>query len=380
MKFDKELDLVANNVEKESLEVIIKNIPSTLVSRINKWRFGSYGWTSPVNIILTCAWYKWLNPLQDTCKIWAQDHKGNKIEDGFPLRTLDEKYTVRIVAKLRISKNFCSSNSGMQGTRAIEKMRGIGRIDRDTPLEQSVKFDMKLFQEILNDIDDCSAEEAKNVFKLLLKRGLQKRAEREASLKNLNSKNSKYCLPEDILDFASSLQDPQFYKAISVVVMTEIVNSNIKLSGLTINGVAGAKTAADARARSAGDFWFEDENGESFVAVEVKDSTKKIGFDILAAIESRKENCPSIRNYFLISAAREAVATRDLHDPAWMKAISDMREIGLNVLIYPLHELFSLSCLNAEFISKFSSDLNKVLPEIDDLKQGTIEKWLAFSQ
>ena len=166
---EEKLDLIANNVEEESLEEIIENIPETLVSRINTWQFGSYGWTSPVNIMLTCAWYKWLNPLQDTCKIWAQDHQKNKIEGGFALRTLDEKYTVRIIAKLRIAKNFCSSNSGMQGTRAIEKMRGIGRIDRDTPLEQSVKFDMKLFQEILNDINECSSEEAKNVFKLLLK-------------------------------------------------------------------------------------------------------------------------------------------------------------------------------------------------------------------
>ena len=238
---------------------------------------------------------------------------------------------------------------------------------------------MKLFQEILSDINECSSEEAKNVFQLLLKFGLQKKGEREASLKNLDSTNSSYFSPEDILSFASTLRDPQFYKAIAVVVMTEIVNSNTKLSGLTIKGVAGAKTSADARARTAGDFWFEGDKSEPVVAVEVKDPTKKIGFDILAAIDGRKENCPSIRNYFLISAAREAVATRDLHDVAWIKAISDMREGGLNVLIYPLHELFSLSCLNAEFISKFSSNLNKVLPEIDDLKQGTIEKWLAFS-
>lgn len=378
MGIEEQLDLTLQEAEFEKLEDIKSSIQENLASRIDSWKFGDYGWTSPVNIMMTCAWYKWLNPNQDICKIWANDHLKQKISGGFALRSMDERYTIRIIAKSRIANGFCSPNSGMQGSRAIEKMRGIGRINRNEPVEQSVRFDMSLLQNILNDINDCNSIQAKNVFKLFLKYGLLKRAQREQTLSALSSSTNNLLSPEDILSYALTVKDPQFFKALTIVVMQEIIETHQYYSGLTLSGIAGAKTAADARAKSAGDFWFEDQNKNPIIAVEVKDPSKKIGFDIITAIENRKINTPSLQSYFLVSAAREPVASRDLNDKDWISNIADLRHRGLNVIIYALHDLFSFACMNVNFMPGFTNKVNQVLSQVQSLKPDTTKNWLNF--
>ena len=124
-------------------------IPEKLLARLQGWEYGKYGHTSTVNLMITASWYKWLFPEQDVCKIWSRDHKKKVIEGGYGIRSVDEKYTVPLVNKTRIAEGFCSPNSGMQGSRAIEKMRGSLRIGRNTPIEQAVSFDMNLYFSIL---------------------------------------------------------------------------------------------------------------------------------------------------------------------------------------------------------------------------------------
>lgn len=378
MGIEEKLDLALQEAETENISNIESAIPKHLAVRIKSWKFGNYGWTSPVNIMMTCAWYKWLNPNQDICKIWANDHLSQKIAGGFALRSMDEKYTIRVIAKSRIANDFCSPNSGMQGSRAIEKMRGMGRINRDEPVEQSVSFDMPLFQNILNDINECNSAQANNVFKLFLKYGLQIRAQREKTLSGLQSSISNTLNSEDVLSFALSVKDPQFFKALTIVVMREFIRTNKFYCELTLSGIDGAKTAADARAKSAGDFWFEDQNKKPIVAVEVKDPSKKIGFDIIAAIGNRKVNNPSIQNYFLVSAAREPVESRDLNDKDWNSNIANLRNGGLNVLIYSLYDLFSLACMSPNFMKNFANEINQVLGQVESLKPDTIKNWLEF--
>ena len=140
---------VADAVAKE--ESVGSDLPTILKRNIDAWNFGGYGWTSPVNLLMTAAWVKHVDAPQDVCLIWARNTEG-PIPGGFSIRSMDEKFTVPLVNKYTIFNQFCSNNSGMQGSRALEKskLREAGtRIERDSELGQRVSFDIVLFQTLI---------------------------------------------------------------------------------------------------------------------------------------------------------------------------------------------------------------------------------------
>lgn len=368
------LDEAFLRAEAQTAREIASRLPVKLVSDLRRWQFGSYGWTSPVNLLLTAAWYKWLFPQQDVCKIWAKDHLKRTIPGGFAIRSNDEAYTVPLVTKTSIAQGFCSPNSGMQGSRALEKMRGAGRIDRDTPIDQSVSFDMKLFQNILNDIDQCTSEQALDVFCLLLRIGIEIREKREAQSKSLlNSVVSGSASLEQIINFTRSVSDPQFVRIVAAYLALPVVSAMV--GGSVLQGMGGAKTAADTQSKSPGDFWFETETG-SVVGAEVKDKSKKIGFDILGAIEARKSNNATMTHYLAISAAASAVSEQNLIDPFWRRNIEKLRsKVGVNVICLSLDELAALFMLSSGSVSDLLERVTQQLTTTVDLKPETIPAW-----
>ncbi|MET4695841.1 hypothetical protein [Endozoicomonas lisbonensis] len=353
-------------------------VPTAIYENINKWNFGGYGWTSPVNLFLTAAWYKWLNPEQDVCRIWSQHHDKTRIEGGFAIRSNDENYTVPLVNKARIAQGFCSPNSGMQGSRAIEKMRSAERINRNEAIEQSVKFDMALFQNIMNDINDCSSDEAHQCFCYLLSIGLKIRKGRETEqnkLLSLSGKSGKSFT--DLLKFADDISDPQFIKLLVVSLMTPFVLNTHK--SLILEGVEGHKTAADSQSKAPGDFWFNNQDGVAEVGVEVKDKTKTIGFEILGAIENRKKNNSGMKYYFAVSAAKIAVKEYVAKDRLWAEYINRLRDdFDIAVLPLSVYDLVALASFNGASVTDVMSDLNKHLVTAIDLKKETLKQWLSF--
>ena len=296
------LDDAYESAKERTLKQISDCLPSTTVSSILKWKYGAYGWTSPVNLLLTAAWYKHVVPTQDVCRIWAADHNKKPIPGGYAIRTNDEKHTVPLVTKVGIASGFCSPNSGMQGSRAIEKMRGAGRIERSASIDQAVSFDMALFQTIINDINDCNADQAFDVLCLLIRIGLDIKEKREGALQQLaTAASSTGKTVDDIVDFAQTISDPQFVRIIAAT-MVESFITTISTS-YELHGMQGSKTAADAQSKAAGDFWFINPSTDTLVGVEVKDKTKQIGFEILQAIENRKKNNPTMTHYIAVSAA-----------------------------------------------------------------------------
>lgn len=368
------LDEAFLRAEAETAGAIAGRLPINLVADLRKWQFGAYGWTSPVNLLLTAAWYKWLFPHQDVCKIWAKDHLKRTLPGGFAIRSNDEKYTVPLVTKTSIAQGFCSPNSGMQGSRALEKMRGAGRIDRDTPIDQSVSFDMKLFQNILNDIDQCTSEQALDVFCLLLRIGIEIKEKREAqSTSLLNSAVSGSASLGQIVNFTRSVSDPQFVRIVVAYLALPVVSAMV--GGSLLQGMGGAKTAADTQSKSAGDFWFKTETG-AVIGAEVKDRSKQIGFDILGAIEARKANNATMTHYLAISAAASAVSEQNLNDPFWRRNIEKLRsKIGVNVVCLSLDELAALFTLSSGSISDLLGQITEQLTTTIDLKPDTIPAW-----
>ena len=375
MDISKKLNEAYAEAEIATLAELEASLPKELIKRILSWQFGSYGWTSPVNLMITAAWYKWLFPMQDICKIWAQDHQNKQIEGGFAIRSNDEKYTVPLVTKSRISSGFCSPNSGMQGSRAIEKMRNAQRINRNTSIDQRVSFDMALFQNILNDIDELSPEKSLYFFKWLLRKGIEIRDQRElenARLRDVGTVNNVRL--SEINKFTKNISDPQFVRIVVAhlaAILIKKIHPNLKLSGMD-----GAKTAADSQSKSPGDFWFSDQNKTMIIAFEVKDKSKTIGFDILQAIENRRLNNPQITQYFAISAADQAVSTNVLTDPFWNDNLNRLRDnLNVNVICMSINELFGLYEFCGGQTNNLISNISSTLAETKDLKIDTISHW-----
>jgi len=372
------LDEAFADAESKSLAQIERNIPDAQLSSLRSWSFGSYGWTSPVNLLITAAWYKWRFPEQDVCKIWANDHSKKKIDGGFAIRSNDERYTVPLVTKTRITNGFCSPNSGMQGSRAIEKMRGQGRIDRNSPIEQAVSFDMSLFQNIINDIDDCSSEEAYQYLLYLLRVGIDIRDERIKKNSNLSKKtNEKDISLHVLLAFCEGISDPQFVKLLAIAFLEPLVFHFYK--DLHTSGIEGSKTAADTQSKSPGDFWFSDLSKQPLIGVEAKDKSKNIGFEIIGAIENRKENNPTLTTYLAVTASKIAVRESVLKDKFWLQNITRIRDdLNLNIITMSFLDICSLLTFIKADHAAVLSRANELISKMDDLKKDTIDKWIEF--
>lgn len=143
----------------------IKDTPVELLKNLERWKWGSYGWVSPASLIFTATWRKYFYPNDDCCKIWAKDEKNAPIEGGYSIRSEDESITIPVLAKYDLCTGYCSPNSGMQGSRAIEKMRTSKRVNTDFDTTQRTLFDLKLFAAILNQINTLSSEQALRVLK-----------------------------------------------------------------------------------------------------------------------------------------------------------------------------------------------------------------------
>ena len=374
MTIQARLDEAFARAEKDTLTALSLRLPQQLLARLQSWKFGEYGWISPVNLIMTAAWYKWILPSQDVCRIWARDHTSVALEGGFAIRSNDERYTVPLVTKKRLSSGFCSPNSGMQGSRAIEKMRGAGRIERDSLLNQSVSFDMRLFQNIMNDINECSADQAFDVFCWLLRKGLDIKAQRDSAMNDVATANvsNSYNLPL-LLQFTKELGDPQFVRIVAAFLAQPVI-SNV-YGDITLEGLDGAKTAADTQSKSPGDFWFVTVSGE-IIGAEVKDRSKKIGFDVLSSIENRRMNNPRMTQYLAISASNSCVSEENLNDPDWRNFINSSRsEKNLNINCISLDDLSGLSLLHKGSVSQLVKEISNQLSKMTDLKNHTVPSW-----
>lgn len=358
------------------LAEIMKFLPESLSKNFSKWQFGRYGWLSPVNLFITASWYKHLHPEQDVCKIWSKDHKGNKIDGGFSIRTNDERYTVKLVSKLNIYDGYCSPNSGMQGARLIEKMRGIARIERDVALEQNVRFDIGLFQNILNDINECSAEQAKFAFLYLIKLGLISKESKESHLEELKSNRANVSMLSRQA-FLRDTKDPQFSKVYAATTIQSFLESQNLF--YAIGGISDSQSSSDSLSGSAGDLWYFDTNGDIRVGVEVKDRSKKLGFDVLSAIEIRLKNNPSIDHYIVIGESISFFNSSDIKSKYWEKVIGRIEsenDCSIHFLtVEQLEGLISLSGKEKDITVR----INELLTSTPNIKKETLSEWTQLN-
>lgn len=340
-------------------------IPTPLLSNIKKWKWGSYGWVSPASLIFTAAWRKAFYPEEDCCKIWARDEQNQAIPGSYSIRSADEGISIPLLAKHDLCPGFCSDNSGMQGSRAIEKMRSLKRLNTDFDIAQRTVFDLKLFAAILNQINELNSEQALEVIKFLVliaKRIRERRIEQIAALQAGTSDGI------DILSFLASTADPELTKCVTAACFDVIYGPHY----CSISGVDDYKTAADARAQKPGDLSVM-YGEEPRIAIEIKDKTQSIDWNNIERAKKILDANESIRNFIFILERRASTAS-----PIILDMLSTPK-FGLGqydkISIVSLHDLFLLasSIATVESITRKTSECMALAPAI---KPETMQKWL----
>jgi len=276
-----------------------KKIPEDLLKNIKEWQWGSYGWVSPASLIFTAAWRKAFYPDQDCCKIWARDEQGNPIPGGYSIRSEDEDITIPLLSKHELCQGFCSENSGMQGSRAIEKMRSLKRLDTDFSISQRTVFNLKLFSIILNQINSLSDKQALEVVRFLIVIAKEIHVRRTAMLTVLRSNIQS---DMDIMAFLAETADPELTKCITAACLDVLFSP----SKCFVAGVEDHKTASDTRSQKSGDLCVM-LNDEPRICIEVKDKTQSIDWNNIERARKTLERDSSLRSFIFVMEKRKAL-------------------------------------------------------------------------
>lgn len=277
-------------------------------------------------MILTAAWRKAFYPNNDCCKIWARDSQNGKIPGSYSIRTADETVTVPVFSKFDLCTGFCSSNSGMQGSRAIEKSRSVGRINRGLKLEQRTVFDSQLFADILNDINDLGELEALAALKHLIAIAHKSKQRRESS--NIALKTAPPRI--NLFAFASLAKDPELTKCITAACLDALYgNLDFELSG-----VKDFKTASDGRSQKAGDLAIT-KNGEVIIAVEVKDRSRNLDWQNINNAREIIAKFPSLSAFWFVLESRAAAHSAVVAEMILQTSVESEATVPVTVISLP---------------------------------------------
>jgi len=310
-----------------------EDTPDELLKNLDKWKWGSYGWLAPASLIFTATWRKYFYPQCDCCKIWARDEHKKPIEGGYSIRTEDESITIPILAKYDLCTDYCSSNSGMQGSRALEKMRALKRLNIDFGDVQNTVFDLKLFATILNQINLLNSEQALRVLKyeICIAKNIQKKRLHTNKLLQEETSDSF-----NIMDFLDKIHDPELTKCIAAACLEALYKDD----GLTLEGVSDYKTASDSRSKKPGDL-FLSKNNSILIAIEVKDKTKTIDWNNIDRANKILKKYSSIITFIFILEKRAATVTSTMQEiinsPKLNSGISN------KIIFISMHDLFLLA-------------------------------------
>lgn len=307
-------------------------IPPDLLAGLNQWHWGGYGWVSPVSLMFTAAWHKYYYPEIDCCRIWAADESNQPIPGGYSIRTEDESISIPLLAKYDLCSGFCSPNSGMQGSRAIEKMRTLKRLDRDFDSAQRTVFDLKLFASILNRTNELEHSQLLELIKFFICTAKQIRQRRLQMNEALRTQTAAF----DLLGLLPTISDPELTKCVTAACLSALYGS----SGLSVAGVEDQKTAADARAGKPGDITLE-KGAVPVVAVEVKDKTQRIDWNNIERAKRIMARHPGLRAFLFVLESRDAATDPRVNE--MVRSAQLRTEDGRLISIMSLHALYRLA-------------------------------------
>jgi hypothetical protein len=347
--------------------------PLELRPLLPKWEFGGYGWTSPTNLLLTAAWVKWLDPDQDVCKIWSRND-GGVISGGYSIRSMDERFTVPLIQHLGIAPGFCSPNSGMQGSRALEKSRQAERLDSRFKIRQRVRFDLDLLIRVMNVINDLSPTSAMASFQTLLGVGKWMKAQRAAlQVRDTRVGDSASTCVASLTTLAASAEDPQLVTIVSAGVLRVMFSSSSESPSLEIRGCESAMTSANARSGALGDFevWSD---GQCLLAAEAKGSSIQFGVgDLRRALDRGGRKTGS---YLLVTAAAQPWSTASSTGDACREVLSEASELGLQIAVVTVRDILVM-CLALPGVTpeRIYKSINEQIAKSPSLRTDALSQW-----
>lgn len=354
-----ELDNLISSTE----EYDRSQIPSPILSNLEKWHWGSYGWVSPASLLFTAAWRKYYYPNIDCCKIWAADENSKPIPGGYSIRSEDESISIPLLAKYDLCNGFCSPNSGMQGSRAIEKMRSLRRLNTDFDNAQRTLFDLKLFAAILNQTNDLDHDQLSELIKYYIVTAKTIKAKRLKVNEGLMKEASNSFSPLSVL---SNVADPEFTKCVTAACLTVLYKNN----AFTVTGVEDFKTAADARAMKPGDLTVE-RSAKPVLAIEVKDKTQHIDWQNIERANRILSANPDLQGFVFVLESRDAATTRRINEMVNSSQLKTATGSKISIMsLFSLYQLAKAASSDAELINhtgRYLALAPAVKPETKDL-------------
>lgn len=329
----------SNDIRDELDRLIIETVsykkdvlPQQLLDHLSMWKWGKYGWVSPASLMFTAAWRKYYYPDIDCCKIWASDENNKSIPGGYSIRTEDENISIPILAKHDLCAGFCSPNSGMQGSRAIEKMRTLKRLNTNFDTAQRTVFDLKLFANIMNETNELNSSQLLELLRYYITVAKQIKEHRDQVNKTLNQETT---VSFELMDFLSEIHDPELTKCVTAACLTVLFDKH----GIVVSGVGDYKTAADARAGKPGDLTVE-KDGISLLAIEVKDKTQTIDWNNIERAKRIITQHPELKGFVFILESRDAATNSLINEMVNSSQLTTYN--GKNISIMSLFSLYQL--------------------------------------
>lgn len=343
----------------------ISCLPSGLVSNLKAWKWGSYGWVSPASLLFTAAWHKYYFPEIDCCKIWAADESNHSIPGGYSIRQEDEIITVPIMAKYDLCAGFCSPNSGMQGSRAIEKMRSYKRLNRDFSNTQRTYFDLKMFASIMNDTNDLNHQQLLELMRyyICIAKSIRSKRIKENEALSQESRNSF-----DVLKQLSVIRDPELTKCVVASCLAILYAPH----HIRVVGVDDNKTAADARAQKPGDLSLI--SGDQIIgAIEVKDKSQEIDWNNIERAKRILHSNPSVSLFLFVLESRSAAVTQVISEMVRSAQLSD--SVGSKISIISLYDLYHLARIITDEATIINT-IGKNITVTPGIKPETRKAWI----
>jgi hypothetical protein len=253
----------------------------------------------------------------------------------------------------------------MQGSRAIEKMRSLKRLNKNFDVAQRTIFDLKLFAKILNQINELNTNQAIELLKYLVV--IAKKIKENNSItqsKLLNIKEEKN--PFEIL---KNNPDPELVKCVAAACYKFIFGHD----KFIIEGVSDHKTSADARSQKAGDFSIKNKKNSEIIAVEVKASSIKIDWQNIQRAENIVEGNPLIKNFIFVHENPRFIVESSMVDIIKSDRLS--KYPGSIISFVTLNDLYKLASAFTSGI-ELSKQLSEYITLAPSIKPITKQLWL----
>jgi hypothetical protein len=255
----------------------------------------------------------------------------------------------------------------MQGSRAIEKMRNLKRLETNFSLSQRTVFDLKLFASILNKINSLNPTQSLEVLRLLICTAKNIQKGRISS----DSKLTTVQLNISVLDFLDKVSDPELTKCFAAACLNAIYSKH----DLIIEGIADYKTASDARAEKPGDLYLRREE-EILISVEVKAKSIKIDWQNIGRAETILKAFPTLTNFIFILENRNALFEAEIQEMINSPRLSS--DIGIKISFISVHDIYRLA-LSTVADTEITALTGKYLSEAPSVKPATKDSWIENS-